>query len=264
MRLLRGQWMKEIEFKEITKIYPPDVTALEDITVTIERGEFVFLTGRSGSGKSTFLKLLSGQLLPTSGEVWVRGHCTSSLTHEQLPHYRRMFGIMQADMGLLGDRTVRQNIELAMYATEQPAAVMRKRVKQAMNTVGIPSRAEHFPRELSGGETERALLARALVTDPKILVLDEPTANLDPSASWDLMCLIDEINRKGYTVVVASHDRELVSIMKKRVITFAAGAKVGDGKSAVYDARIGDIFAEREVILEREARKRLEKRCRET
>lgn len=256
--------MKEIEFKGVTKIYNSDVVALEDISVTIEQGEFVFLTGRSGSGKSTFLKLLSGQILPTSGEVWARGHCTSALTHDQFPYYRRMFGIMQSDMGLLKDRTVQQNIELAMYATEQPAAVMGKRVQQALRTVGIPSRAQHYPKELSGGEEERALLARALVTNPKMLVLDEPTANLDSSASWDLMCLVDEINRKGYTVVVASHDRELVSIMKKRVITFAAGAKVGDGKSAVYDARIGDIFVEREVILEREARKRLEKRRKET
>jgi len=256
--------MKEIEFKSVSKIYKPDIVALEDVSAEIEHGEFVFLTGRSGSGKSTFLKLLSGQIMPTEGEVWVEGHCTSSLSHDQIPLYRRRFGIMQADMGLLKDRTARQNVELAMYATEQPAALMEKRVQQTFRTVGIPSRAEHYPQELSGGEQARVLLARALVTNPKILVLDEPTANLDPSSSWDLMCLVDEINRIGITVIVASHDRELVSIMKKRVITFAAGAKVGDGKSAVYDARIGDIFVEREVIQEREARKRLEKRRKET
>lgn len=234
--------MKEIELKNLTKIYSPDILALKEVSLTIEQGEFVFLTGQSGCGKSTFLKLLSGQDAPTSGEVWVRGHCTSRLTHYQVPFYRRMFGIVQADMGLLKDRTVRQNLEFAMYATEQPAGLTRRRVEQTLRTVGIPSKARHYPHELSGGEAARALLARALVTDPKILILDEPTANLDSSASWDLMCLVDEINRMGITVIVASHDRELVTIMKKRVITFARGELVGDGKNGVYGMERGNLF----------------------
>lgn len=164
---------------------------------------------------------------------------------------------MQTDMGLLEEQTVWQNIELAMYATDQPGRIARKRIKQTLRTVGIPDKGGQFPRELSGGEAARALLARAIVTDPKILILDEPTANLDPSSSWDLLCLVDEINRMGITVIVASHDRELVSIMKKRVVTFAVGTKVADVKNGVYDMRAGDIFVEREILEERAARKRL-------
>ncbi len=180
--------------------------------------------------------------------MWVRGNDVSALTKEQIPYYRRQFGIMQSDLGLLKERTARQNIELAMRATEQPEHTMR--------ALGIYERAEHYPRELSGGEAARVLLARALVTDPKILVLDEPTANLDSSAAWDLMCLIDEINRKGITVLVASHNRELVTIMKKRVVTLAAGVKVADEKNVIYSSTAGDIFDERRVLREREERRR--------
>ncbi len=251
--------MKEIELKGLTKIYRVDTVALEDVSLTIEEGEFVFVTGRSGSGKSTLLRLLSGQELPTKGEVWVGASCTSKLTEKQLPLYRRNFGIMQADMGLLAEQTIRQNIELAMYATDQPPSLARKRTAQTLKTVGIPDKGASFPQELSGGEQARALLARALVTDPDILVLDEPTANLDPSSSWDLMCLVDEINRMGITVVVACHDRELVSIMKKRVVTLAAGVKVADVRNGVYDVKAGDIFVEREIMEERRLRRRKRK-----
>lgn len=252
--------MKEIEMKSVNKFYKSDVVALEDFSLTVEEGEFVFVTGRSGSGKSTFLKLLSGQIFPTSGEMWVRGSNVSALTREQIPYYRRQFGIMQADLGLLKDQTVRQNIELAMRATEQPLKRTKRRVEQTMRVVGIADRAEHYPSELSGGEAARVLLARALVTDPKILVLDEPTANLDPSAAWDLMCLIDEINRKGLTVFVASHNRELVTIMKKRVVTLAAGVIVADEKNVIYSSTAGDIFDERRVLREREERRRRQQR----
>ncbi len=252
--------MKEIEMKSVNKFYKSDVVALEDFSLTVEEGEFVFVTGRSGSGKSTFLKLLSGQIFPTSGEMWVRGSNVSALTREQIPYYRRQFGIMQADLGLLKDQTVRQNIELAMRATEQPLKRTKRRVEQTMRVVGIADRAEHYPSELSGGEAARVLLARALVTDPKILVLDEPTANLDPSAAWDLMCLIDEINRKGLTVLVASHNRELVTIMKKRVVTLAAGVIVADEKNVIYSSTAGDIFDERRVLREREERRRKQQR----
>lgn len=249
--------MKEIELKNVDMVYGSNAVALENITLTIEHGEFVFVTGRSGSGKSTLLKLINGQLIPTAGEVWVKGSETSSLTSKTMPLYRRQFGMMQADMGLLKERTVSQNIELAMYATSQPFLLTKKRVKQTMKTVGISHRAAFYPQELSGGETARVLLARALVTDPKILILDEPTANLDPSSSWDLMCLVDQINRMGITVIVASHARELVTIMKKRVITLAAGAKVADKKNSIYDSMAGDIFEERRVLREREEKRKL-------
>lgn len=249
--------MKEIELKNVNKIYKSEIVALEDVSLSIEQGEFVFVTGRSGSGKSTLLKLLSGQIFPTSGEVWVRGHNAAALTHKELPYYRRQFGIMQADMGLLKEQNVQQNIELAMYATEQSYRLAKKRVRQTLNTVGIPEKRLAMPGELSGGQIARVLLARALATEPEILILDEPTANLDSSASWDLMCLLEEINRIGITVIVACHDRELVTIMKKRVITFAAGVKVADAKSMIYDATVGDIFEERRILKLREERNNL-------
>ena len=200
--------MKEIEFKAVNKLYKSDLVALEDFSLAIEEGEFVFVTGRSGSGKSTFLKLLSGQIFPTSGEMWVRGEDVSNLTREQIPYYRRQFGIMQTDLGLLKDRTARQNIELAMRATEQPLKLTKRRVEQTMRTVGIFNRADHYPKELSGGEAARVLLARALVTNPKILVLDEPSAALDPVCKENIRRFLDIYRKDGGIVLMASHDAQ--------------------------------------------------------
>ena len=248
---------KEIKFNHVTKIFGQDTIGLEDASFEIEHGEFVFIVGRSGSGKSTLLKLLSAQLFPTSGEIWVGGCETGRLTSNQLPYYRRQFGIMEAELGLLNDRNVYQNISLAMYATEQPRHLIKKRVEQTLSTVGIAHRSLARPGELSVGEAARALLARAIVMNPKIMVVDEPTANLSPGAAWDMMCLLDELNRLGVTMIVASHARELVSVMKKRVITLVAGAVAADERNAIYDLKRMDIFEEKRLVHEREKNKKL-------
>lgn len=249
--------MKEIEFKNVSKMFGPDAVGLENVSFEIEQGEFVFVIGRSGAGKSTLLKLLSRQILPSSGEVWVRGHEVNELHRSQVPYFQRQFGIMETDIGLLKDRNLYQNISFVMRATEQPRKLIKVRVPQTLKTVGLSHKAEAFPDELSVGEVAKALFARAIVMNPNILIADEPTANLDPDASYDMMRLLDELNRLGVTVIVASHSRELVTIMKKRVITLVAGAKVADEKRAIYNPLALDIFEERKILNEREQNKKL-------
>jgi cell division transport system ATP-binding protein len=243
--------MNEIVFQNVTKIYDTETIGVEDVSFEIEKGEFVFVVGRSGSGKSTLLKLLSAQMPVTSGEIWIRGINLSTLPDKKRPLLRRQFGIMQSNLGLLPDRTVFQNVSLALYVTEAPAHLIPKKVEQVLVTVGISHKAYSYPHELSVGEAARVLLARAIVMNPKIMVIDEPTANLDPDASWDLMCLLDEINRLGITMVVASHSRELVTVMKKRVITLVSVVKVLDEKNAIYNMKAMDIFEEKRVLNER-------------
>lgn len=249
--------MKQIEFKQVNKIFAPNVMALEDASFEIEQGEFVFVIGKSGAGKSTLLKLLSRQMLPTSGEIWVNGHEVNQIKKSQRPYFQRQFGIMETEVGLLSDQTVYQNIHFVMRATEQPRKLSRIRVTQTLHTVGLSHRAQAFPKELSVGEAAKALFARAIVMNPKILIADEPTANLDPDASYDLMRLLEELNRLGVTIIVASHSRELVTIMKKRVITLVAGAVVADQKKAIYNPLALDIFEERRVLNEREQNQKL-------
>ncbi len=247
----------QIEFRNVTKQYQHNVPALEQVSLTIEKGEFVFVVGKSGSGKSTFLKLLSCQMLPTSGAVVINKECTSDLTTEEIPYFRRQFGIMQMDMELLPDLTLAQNIRFAMRATEQPGRLIKQRIRETLSTVGVAKQAEHYPEELSAGEIARALLARAIVVNPKILVLDEPTANLSPALAWDIMCLLDELNRLGITVVVASHARELVTIMKKRVVTLVSGVVVSDQRRGSYDVRLMDRFEEARIAKQRAEYQRL-------
>lgn len=249
--------MKEIEFKNVTKIFKEDIIGLENVSFEIEKGEFVFIVGRSGSGKSTLLKLLSSQIAPTSGDIWVGGIDTGKLSNQKLPYFRRQIGIMEMDLGLLNDRSAFDNVSLALYATEQPYRLIKKRVSQALSTVGISHRASAFPYELSVGEAARVKLARALVMNPKVMVVDEPTANLDPDASWDLMCLLDDLNRLGVTMIVASHSRELVTILKKRVITLVSGVKVLDEKHGIYNSKAMDIFEEKRVLNERKKNQKL-------
>jgi len=249
--------MKEIELTGVNKIYKPDIVALEDVSMAVEPGEFIFVTGRSGSGKSTLLKLITGQIFASSGIVQVKGENPEELTKKELQQYRMQFGFMQFGEGLSESKTVRQNIEQAVRAASPRSLFTKKRAEQALDMVGVPNIGERYPDELSGGETVRAMLARTLVTNPSILVLDEPTARLDPSDSWDVMRLLKEINRKGITVIVTSHDRELVSIMKRRVITLNAGVKVADENNATYNTMAGDIFEGRKILERRAERRKL-------
>lgn len=185
--------------------------------------------------------------MPDCGEIWVRGTEITKLPERKVPFLRRQIGLMQPEYGLLSDRSVYENVELAMRATGQPKRLFQKRVSQTLNTVGVAHRIEAFPDEISAGETARVLLARALVINPGILIADEPTANLDSDMAWDLICLLDELNRLGVTVIVGSHDKELVSIMKKRVLTLSAGRLIADEKKAVYNYRAFDIIEERRI-----------------
>lgn len=243
--------MTEILFEEVRKQFTPNVVGVEDASFRIEKGEFVFFTGKSGAGKSTLLKLTSRQLEATSGRIWVRGHEVGDIRREQLPYFYRQFGMMSKELGLLPDRDVYENVKLAMVATAQPKRLIKSRVLATLCTMGILDKAYANPMELSAGQAARVLLARAIVMNPSILVADEPTANLDPSAAWDLMCLLDELNRMGVTIIVASHAHELVSIMKKRVITLVAGRIVADEKRAAYNSIAWDIYEERRILNER-------------
>ncbi len=245
---------KQIACSAVTVLYGKDSFALEAVSLEICKGEFVFLTGRNGSGKSTLLKLISAQLLPTSGSVWVNGVFTDTLTEETLPYFRRRMGILQADIDLLEDRTVLENVEFAMMAVDPFQKGVRAKAEKALSITGVLTQKDKFPRELSGGEKMRAMLARCLVNNPGILILDEPTSYLDADEAWDLMCLLRDINQLGVTIVAACHDRQLITIMKQRVVTMVAGVITADEEHMIYDIRKSDIFMEREVRRQRALR----------
>ncbi len=247
--------MEAVIFENVNKVFARGEVAAEDVSFRIRKGEFVFVIGRSGAGKSTLLRLMSAQESATSGRIWINGQELEKIQGKEMPYFRRQIGVMQSDLGLLEDRTLFDNVYLPVIATEQQGRKGRRRVEGLLRAMGILDRARFYPREVSMGEAARALLARAMVTGPSILIADEPTANLDPDASWDVMCLLAELNRQGVTVVVASHNQELVSIMRRRVITLSAGRLVADEKNAVYNVRAADAMEERRVLHEREHRK---------
>lgn len=242
--------MSEIIFDHVTKVFQ-DQIALEDISFEIEKGEFVFVIGKSGAGKSTLFELIIKQEEVTSGKIIVCGKLLQGMKKNRIPYLRRKIGIMSADIGLLNDRSVYENIKLAVLAVGSGAPHTKKEIMRVLGLVGIASKYMSYPRELSGGEYARALLARVLALRPEIIIADEPTANLDPDVSWDLMLLLQEINSKGITILISSHDRELVTIMKKRVITLVAGRMVADEKQGIYNQKALDIFEERRVLEER-------------
>ncbi len=240
-----------IEFQNVTKEYEEDVIGIENASFSIEKGEFVFLVGKSGAGKSTILRLIAGQLLADSGEVFVDEEDVSKLTSKTLPHFRRKFGTVQKEHGFVSELTVYENIALAMRATSHTKDIIEKRIDQTLNTMGILKKRDNYPDELSGGELQKAMIARAIVQNPSIMLLDEPTANLNSGAAWDVMCLLSDLNRLGVTMIVTSHSRELVSIMKKRVMTMVSGKIVSDEKNAIYDYKKMDIYEEKKVADER-------------
>lgn len=242
--------MAEIVFEHVTKKFGDEI-ALDDVSFEIEKGEFVFIIGRSGAGKSTLLNLLMKQEEVTSGHIIINGEVLDQIKRRKIPEHRRRLGIMSPEVDLLNDRTVYENLKFSMMATGRDIFDMRGEAARLLGLVGIVNKIDAYPNELSGGERERALLARALSVNPEILIADEPTANLDPDAAWDLMLLLRDINRKGMTVLVVSHARELVTIMKQRVITLVLGTVVSDKKNAIYDQKAVDIFEERRVLEER-------------
>ncbi len=219
-----------IELREVTKEYSKGIAALNGISLKIEQGEFVFVVGDSGSGKSTLIRLLMKELEPTSGEIRIMGQDLGSMTHKEIPFYRRKIGVVFQDFRLLKDRNVYENIAFALRVTEAPSRLIKKKVPAALSLVGLAQKYKSFPKELSGGEQQRVAIARAVVNEPSILLADEPTGNLDPANSWEIMKLLEEANERGTTVVVVTHNHEIVKAMKKRVITMNKGIIVSDEK----------------------------------
>ena len=223
-----------IVLENVSKTYSSGAPALKDVSLEIEKGEFVFIVGNSGSGKSTLIKLLLKELEPTEGMIKVNSKALGNLKHRQVAKYRRGIGVVFQDFRLLKDRNVYDNIAFAQRVIEAPNRLIRKRVPAMLALVGLSEKYKSFPKELSGGEQQRVALARALVNNPNMLLADEPTGNLDPKNSWEIMKLLEEINRRGTTVVVVTHNREIVEAMQKRVITMNKGVIVSDEKKGGY------------------------------
>ena len=218
-----------IRLKDVEKTYENGTEALQGISFTIEDGEFVFLVGPSGSGKSTIIKLLTGEVIPTAGRVMVNGFSMSRISDRQIPYMRRTIGVIFQDFRLITGKTVRENLSLAMCAVGAGPREIKNRIPYVLELVGLKGMEDRYPDELSGGEQQRVAIARALVNNPSTIVADEPTGNLDPNRSLEIMTLLERINALGTTVVVVTHERDLVNHFDKRVIMIDHGQVNGDG-----------------------------------
>lgn len=220
-----------IKLKSISKIY--DNTkhlAVSDINIEISKGEFVFIVGKSGAGKSTFMRMLLKELDPSSGELYIDGQDITKIKKRHLPFYRRKLGVVFQDYKLLVDKTVYENVAFAMEIVESSNADIKKRVPEALKLVGLSERAHYFPDQLSGGEQQRVAIARAIINRPKIIICDEPTGNLDPKTSIGIIELLRDINCKGTTVIMATHDKDIVDLMQMRVVSLDGGKIASDKK----------------------------------
>ena len=223
-----------ITLENVSKAYSTGAPALNGISLHINRGEFVFIVGDSGSGKSTLIKLLLRELTPTEGSIRVMGYDLNRIRHRKIPEFRRNIGVVFQDFRLLKDLNVYENVAFAQRIVEAPAKEIRKNVPSMLATVGLAGKYKAKPKQLSGGEQQRVALARALVNQPEVLLADEPTGNLDPKNSWEIMKLLEKINECGTTVLVVTHNREIVNEMKKRVVTMRKGVIVSDEKNGGY------------------------------
>ena len=217
-----------IELKDVTKEYSKGNTALNGVNLKIEQGEFVFIVGDSGSGKSTLIRLIMKELEPTTGSILVNGHNLTRMRRRHVAKYRRCLGVVFQDFRLLKDRNIYDNVAFAQRVTETPSRVIKKKVPAVLSLVGLAQKYKSFPKELSGGEQQRVAIARAIVNEPMILLADEPTGNLDPTNSWEIMSLLEEANQMGTTILVVTHNHEIVSEMGKRVITMKQGVVFSD------------------------------------
>ncbi|WNS81336.1 cell division ATP-binding protein FtsE [Domibacillus sp. DTU_2020_1001157_1_SI_ALB_TIR_016] len=223
-----------IDMKGVTKKYPNGVTALSSVDVTIKQGEFVYIVGPSGAGKSTFIKLIYREEKPTGGIVTVGGMNTATLKRRSVPALRRKVGVVFQDFKLLPLLTVYENVAFALEVIEEEPAVIRKRVLEVLDLVGLKHKARMLPTELSGGEQQRVAVARSIVNNPKVVIADEPTGNLDPDTSWDIMRLFDRINERGTTIVMATHNKDIVNTLRRRVIAIENGRIVRDEQRGDY------------------------------
>ena len=224
-----------IRLQGVTKVYDGSTVAIRDATTSIQKGEFVFLVGPSGSGKSTLIRLLMREERPTDGEIWVAGRNIAELPDWKVPYLRRSVGTVFQDFKLLPNKTVAQNVAFALEVIGRPKGMVAQQVPKVLKLVGLSSKAERLPRQLSGGEQQRVSIARAFVNRPLILLADEPTGNLDPATSVGIMRLLDRINRTGTTVVMATHDHAIVDAMRRRVMQLERGRIVRDESRGVYE-----------------------------
>ncbi len=223
-----------IELQEVYKVYDGTTRALNGVSLKIEDGEFVFVVGPSDSGKSTLIKLLSAELKPTEGKVLVNGFDVSELRRRDIPYLRRTIGVVFQDFRLIDNKTVYENVAFVMRAVGTPTRIIKKRVPYVLELVGLKNKSRRLPHQLSGGEQQRVAIARALVNNPDVIIADEPTGNLDPSRSVELMMLLEKINKLGTTVLVVTHERELVNQLEKRVIAIERGSIISDRTGGYY------------------------------
>ncbi|MCW3488632.1 cell division ATP-binding protein FtsE [Dethiobacter alkaliphilus] len=223
-----------IEVQRVSMAYPNGVSALKNINVCIERGEFVFVVGESGAGKSTLIRLMCREFLPTSGSIRVQGRDITRLKRREVPLFRRNVGVVFQDFRLLNNRSVYDNVAFAMQVIGAPGREVRRRVPEALEIVGISHKAKMKPQELSGGEQQRVCLARAIVNQPTLIIADEPTGNLDPKTSTGIMDALKNINIRGTTIIMATHDKDIVDTMRQRVLVLSNGNIVRDEKRGVY------------------------------
>ena len=224
-----------IQFYSVSKLYPNKVCALADVSLKVSKGEFVFLVGPSGSGKSTLIKMIFREEAPTQGDILVAGWNLAKIRHRDIPLLRRSIGVVFQDFRLLLDRTVFENVAFALKVIEAPRREIRRRTMAVLDLVGLRERTGHFPPQLSGGEQQRVALARAIVNNPSIVLADEPTGNLDPETSTGIFRLLEEVNFRGATVVVATHAKTVVDRMRKRVVAIEQGKVTRDESRGAYD-----------------------------
>ena len=229
-----GEFTAMIYMKDVSKVYDNGTVALDHVNVRIEKGDFVFLVGASGAGKSTFVRMLLREILPTSGNLCVNGHDMMKLRPKDVPYMRRGLGVIFQDYRLLPDKTVYENVAFAMEVIEAPRRLMQRSVNAVLDIVGLREKWKNFPSQLSGGEQQRVAIARAIVNDPALIIADEPTGNLDPETSWEIMDIFRRINDAGATIVMATHDKNIVDTMKKRVIAIEGGRIVRDEAKGGY------------------------------
>ena len=223
-----------IQMNNVVKKYPNGVVASNGITVDIKQGEFVYVVGPSGAGKSTFIKLMYREEKPTSGDVIVNGINLTTLKNSRVPHLRRQLGVVFQDFKLLPRLNVYENVAFALEVIEEHPKIIRKRVMEVLELVGLKHKVRMLPNELSGGEQQRVSIARSIVNMPKVMIADEPTGNLDPETSWEIMNIFEEINARGTTVIMATHNREIVNASRKRVIAIEGGLIVRDEYGGDY------------------------------
>ena len=227
-----------IEFRNVSKVYNKNVKALTNVNINIDKGEFVFLVGPSGAGKSTFIKMLLKEVEPSTGNIVMGNEDLSKIKRRQIPYHRRKIGMVFQDFRLIPTLNVYENVAFAMRVVGASPKEIRKRVPMVLSLVGLSNKYKMFPTELSGGEQQRVSIARAIVNNPKVLIADEPTGNLDPETAKEIMELIDDINKAGTTVVIATHAKEIVNSMKKRVIAIDKGEVVSDVQKGGYEYEV--------------------------